>query len=237
MAATGYVTLTRLSGLLREMDVVANNIANASTSGYRQQGILFSEFVARAGDGPSLSMADGNITQVSRLQGALTRTGSDLDMAIEGDGFFSVAAPGGERLTRAGNFTRSAQGDLVTQTGYPVLDAGGAPIFVPPDAGAIGVAPDGTLSADGRPLGQIAVVRPLDPVGLTREGGLLFDAPGGVEPVEQPRVVQGFLEGSNVDPVGQVARMIEVQRAYEMGQSFLDAENQRVKSALDTMTR
>lgn len=237
MESAGYTTLTRQTGLLRELQVVANNIANAATTGYRQEGLIFSEFVKQTEGGPSLSMARGNVRMTSMLQGPLAPTGGMLDLAIEGEGFFLIETPSGERLTRAGNFTLSAQGDLVTPDGFRVLDAGGAPVFIPPDATNIGLSPDGTLSDNGRPLAQIGLVRPVDGFAMVREDGVMFRADGEIEPVEEGRIHQGFLEGANVDPIGQVARMIEVQRAYEMGQSFLDSEHERVTSALDSFIR
>lgn len=237
MENAGYATLTRQAGLMREMQVVANNIANSATTGYRQEGLIFAEFVQSTGDGASLSMATADVRNTSMLQGALTQTGGRLDMAIEGDGFFLIETPAGERLTRAGNFALSAEGDLVTNDGFRVLDAGGAPVFIPPDATDLGISPDGTVSAGGRPLSQIGLVQPADPIDLIREDGVMFRTEGGTVPVEGGRILQGSLEGANVDPVGQIARMIEVQRAYEMGQSFLDAENKRILSALDTFTR
>ncbi|MFD1160365.1 flagellar hook-basal body complex protein [Roseovarius aestuarii] len=237
MANTGYTTLTRQSGLMREMQVVANNIANSATTGYRQEGLVFAEFVRGTGDGPSLSMASAHVRHTSSLQGALTQTGGNLDLAVEGRGYFLIETPAGQRLTRAGNFALSAAGDLVTNDGFRVLDAGGAPVFVPPDATDLGISPDGTVSAGGRPLSQIGLVQPADPMDLIREDGVMFRTEGALEPVEGGRILQGFLEGANVDPVSQIARMIEVQRAYEMGASFLDAENKRMLSALDTFTR
>ncbi|WP_417726553.1 flagellar hook-basal body complex protein [Roseovarius sp.] len=237
MENAGYTTLTRQSGLLHELQVLANNIANATTTGYRQEGVIFSEFVKRIDGGPSLSMAQGNVRMTSTQQGPLNPTGGTLDLAIEGDGFFLIETPLGERLTRAGNFTLSAQGDLVTPDGFRVLDAGGAPVFVPPDAKGIGLSPDGTLSENGRPLAQIGLVRPVDRLDITREDGVMFRTDSGFEQVEEGRVLQGFLEGANVDPISQIARMIEVQRAYEMGQSFLESENERVMTALDSLIR
>jgi len=148
-----------------------------------------------------------------------------------------IETPSGERLTRAGSFSLSAAGDLVTPDGFRVLDAGRAPVFIPPDARNLGLSPDGTLSSDGRPLAQIGLVQPTEGAVLMREDGVRFRAEGGVVPQENARILQGFLEGSNVDPIGQIARMIEVQRAYEMGQSFLESENERVMTALDTFTR
>lgn len=237
MDNAGYTTLTRQSGLMREMQVVANNIANANTTGYRQEGVIFSEYVQAVEEGPSLSMANGNVRNTSYAQGVLTQTGGQFDFAIEGDAFFLIETPQGERLSRAGSFTPNAEGDLVTNDGYRVLDAGGAPVFIPPDASDLSVASDGTISAGGTPLGQLGLVIPVDPTEMTRQSGILFDAPSGVEPAENGRVVQGFLEGSNVNSVLQIARMIEVQRAYEMGQSFAEAEDERIRTAIKALTK
>lgn len=233
-----YATLTRQSGLMTEMQVVANNIANAGTTGYRAQGVIFSEYVAALGPGQeSLSMARAAGRNTDHMQGALSRTGGTFDLAIEGEGFFRVLTPGGERLTRAGHFGPNAQGDLVTPEGHPVLDVGGAPLFVPRGAGDIGIAADGTVSADGQPIGQVATVLPVEPARLVREDGVRFRADGGVEPAPDARIVQGALEDSNVSPVHQVSRMIEVQRAYELGQSFLEREDERIRGALRAMTK
>ena len=237
METSGYTTLTRQNGLLREMQVIANNIANASTTGYRQEGVIFSEYVVRTDEGPSVSMARAAAHNISAAQGALAETGGVLDFAIEGEGFFMIETPAGQRLTRAGNFTTSAQGDLVTMDGYPVLDAGGAPLFIPPDASDIGLSRDGTISAGDQLLGQLGLVRPSDPIDLIREGGTMFRVEGEIEPVEDGRILHRFLENANVETVLQVARMVEVQRAYEMGQSFLDAEDNRMREALRAFTR
>ena len=122
----------------------------------------------------------------------------------------------------------------MTNDGHPVLDAGGAPIFIPP-ATEIGVAADGTISANGAPIGQIGVVMPAEPDEMQREGGTMFRAEAGFDPVENPCVVQGFVEASNVNPVAEIARMITVQRAYELGQSFLEREDDRVRNMLKTL--
>lgn len=237
MDNAGYITLSRQTGLWREMNIVANNIANAATNGYRQEGLIFSEFVKSSPDGRSLSMGNGNIRNTSFAQGPVTQTGGTYDFAIEGEGFFLIETPGGERLTRAGSFSVSGNGDLVTPDGLRVLDAGGAPIFIPPDASGISVSSDGTISTQGRLLGQVGLVEPIDPLGMTREDGVLFAADAGVQPAENARILQGFVENSNVDPIASIARMIEVQRSYEMGQSFLDSENERVREALRSFTK
>ena len=237
METAGYAALARQTGLMREMRIIANNIANANTTGFRQEGMLFSEFIREADGGVGVAMAAGRVRNTSFLQGTLEQTGGRLDLAIEGDGFFLVGTPGGERLTRAGAFATSAAGTLVTADGHPVLDAGGAPLLIPADASDLAVARDGTLSSDGRPVGQIGVVRPLDEGAMVREGGVLFRADAGFEPLEDPRVKQGFVEASNVDTILQVARMVEVQRGYELGQSFLEREDERIRTALKAFTK
>lgn len=237
MENAGYTTLTRQSGLMREMRIVANNIANAATSGYRQEGLVFSEYVQSVDGASSLSMGQGNVRNTSFQQGALTQTGGTFDFAIEGDGFFLVETPAGERLTRSGAFSPNAQGDLVTMDGYRVLDAGGAPVFVPPGAADIAVSSDGTISSEGDPIGQIGVVQPLNAREMVREDGVMFRADEGYEPAENARVLQRFVESSNVDSVLQITRMIEVQRAYELGASFLEAEDERVRQSLKALSQ
>ncbi|MBY6003912.1 flagellar hook-basal body complex protein [Salipiger bermudensis] len=236
MGITHYTTLSRQRGLMREMQMVANNIANMATTGYRQQGVIFSEYIRGTDRDGSVAMSAAHVRNTSLAQGTLTRTGGQLDLAIEGEGFFLVQTPAGERLTRAGAFASSPAGDLVTQDGYPVLDSGGAPVFVPPDATDLAIGQDGTMSSNGAPIGQIGVVQPIDPGAMVREGGVLFRADAGFDPVEAPRLRQGFVESSNVDPVLQIARMIEVQRAYEMGQNFLQREDERVRAAIKALS-
>lgn len=234
----GYIALTRQSGLMREMQAVAHNLANMSTAGYRREGVLFTEFVQRLeGGAESLSMAAANARHTSAAQGALEATGGTFDAAIEGEGFFQVQTPDGERLTRAGAFRPNLAGELVTADGHRVLDAGGAPIFVPPDAQSVGIAADGTISADGAPVAQLGVVRAVDPLSVQREAGVLMRVDGPVEPVEDPSVLQGYLEASNVDPMSEMARMIAVSRAYELGQAFLEREDERIRGVIQTLGR
>ena len=235
MDAALYTTLNRQSGLMREMGVIANNIANGSTAGFRREGVVFSEYVAAMDRDPSLSMAHASGRHVDLSQATLSQTGGTFDFAIQGEGFFLVETPQGERLTRAGSFTPSAEGELVTPDGFRLLDAGGAPIFVPPDA-KVALARDGTLSANGEALAQVGLWRPTDPLALRHQSGTLFDA-GALEPVEDGQVLQGMLEDSNVQPVSEIARMIEVQRAYELGQKFLDAEDERVRGVIQALGR
>ncbi len=233
-----YSTLNRQSGLMREMQSVANNIANLSTTGFRREGVIFAEHLADLdGEEPSLSMASAEGRAINMEQGVLQQTGGTLDFAIEGDGFFMVATPQGNQLTRAGAFTRSPEGTLVTADGFSVLDQGGGPISVPSDAGTVATARDGTISVGGQPVAQLGLFRPQAPGDLTHAGGTRFATATDPLPMEGGAVFQGFLEGSNVNPVAEITRMIEVQRAYEAGQTFLEAEDQRVRSVTQTLGR
>lgn len=238
MENSAYTTLTRQSGLMREMQVLAHNIANLSTTGFRREGVIFSEFVRRLDTGETpLSMAAANARHTDLRQGALSQTGGAFDFAIEGDGFFRIETPQGERLTRAGHFTLGPDSELLTPDGHRLLDEAGAPVFVPADADAVTLAPDGTLSADGQPLARIGLVLPEDRALLRRHSGSLFEATGETIPAPEARLHQGVLEGSNVDAITEMARLIVVQRAYEQGQAFLTREDERMRAVIQTLGR
>ncbi|MTH78913.1 flagellar hook-basal body complex protein [Paracoccus aestuariivivens] len=233
-----YASLTRQSGLMREMRAIANNMANANTTGFRREGVVFSEYmVPIASNGETLAMANVRGRMVDLGQGAMTQTGGKYDLAIEGDGFFMVQTPDGGRLTRAGAFMANAEGEIVNPDGYQLLDDGQAPIVVPAGTRSLGIGGDGTVSADGEPVGRIGVFAPPDPSDLRHVAGTLFETGPNPTPMEEPKVRQGFLEESNVEPVNEIARMIEVQRAYEMGQSLLEQEDQRIRQTITSLTR
>ncbi|MFN4099466.1 MAG: flagellar hook-basal body complex protein [Pararhodobacter sp.] len=238
MDNAGYTQITRQSGLLREIQLIAHNIANLSTTGFRREGLIFSEYVRDLDHlEEPLSMAAARARQTYMTQGTLTMTGGPLDLAIEGEGFFTIETPQGERYTRAGHFLPNEAGELVTPDGHRVLDIGGAPVFIPPEAAQIAVARDGTLSADGEPLAQLGLVIPADVSQLQRETGVLHRIEGEILPVENPAVLQGFLEESNVNAISEMARLIQVQRAYEAGQKFLDREDERIRNVVQTLSR
>lgn len=232
MDNAAYVSLSRQSGLMREMNAIANNIANINTTGYRREGVVFAEHVKRLDGGePSLSIATAGRRYIDTNIGEVRLTGNPLDFAIESEGFFLVEDANGQRLTRAGAFSLNAVGELVTADGRRVLNEGGAPIAFPPDVVEITAAQDGTLAADGQVVGRLAVVT-ADPAYLVRVGDNLFQTDQEVEPAEDARVRQNALESSNVNAVTEIAHLIEVQRAYEMGQKFLQEEDERVRKVI-----
>jgi len=231
-----YISLSRQSSMLKELQITANNVANMATTGFRAEGIIFAEVVqSLQTDGGSVAMADARVRYTNFSQGELAQTGGTFDLAIQGEGFFQVETPAGIRLTRAGSFVPGPANELGTADGLRVLDVGGAPIFVPPDAREIQVGEDGTISADGTAIGQVGIVTVENKEMLTREAGQMFVPDGDVVPLENPSVFQGFIEQSNVNPILEITRLIEVQRAYERGQKLMDQEDERIRTAVRTL--
>lgn len=233
-----YATLTRQGGLMNEMRAIANNIANANTTGFRREGVIFAEHLAPTGpriwDGLSMATARGRVVDLG--QGGLTQTNGTFDLGINGPGFFAIQTPQGTQLTRAGAFLLSPEGEVINADGNLLLDAGLAPIAVPPGA-KVAIGRDGTVSADGQPVGQVGLFAPPPPETMKHQGGTGFAVDDIPEPDETSQIMQGFLEDSNVDPVTEMTRMIEVQRAYELGQSFLNREDERIRAVIVAMTR
>lgn len=228
-----YAALSRQAALDKELASLANNIANASTTGFRADGQIFSEYVSAVPAQPSLSLTRIGGRLVDTGQGDLVQTGGVLDLAIEGDGFFVVQTSRGERLTRSGAFQRNESGLLSTNDGSLVLGAGGGAIALPGGAGEIVVSQDGVISSGNAVIGQIRVAG-ADPTSLSREGTTLFRAAGPLTEID-PVVRQGFIEASNVEPVLELSRLIEVQRAFEIGQQLLASESERVERAVSVI--
>ncbi|MEM7458646.1 MAG: flagellar hook-basal body complex protein [Pseudomonadota bacterium] len=234
MSNSIYATLSRQDGLLKELQVVANNIANTNTTGYKTDRAVFAEYVMATGPNtPSLSMGGLAGHSFDLTQGTVKFTGGQFDLAIQGDGFFAVETDAGQRLTRAGAFQISADGELIASDGAKVLSNGGGPIQIPPDAEGVSIAGDGTISAEGQVIDQVGVF--IANGQLQRQTDTRFTAEGGSQPAEFATVLQGALEASNVSPVLEMARMIEVQRAYEAGQAALEKEDQRITQLISTV--
>ena len=154
-------------------------------------------------------------------------------MAVQGEGFFVLQTAQGPRLTRAGHFQLSPESTLVDGFGNAVLGTGGNPITIPQEVSNISIGNDGSISADGQLIDRVGVVRPQGE--LLRDSNTLFAAPEGYAQFDEANVVQGALEQSNVLPVLEVARMIEVQRAYEAGQAMLEREDQRITQLISAV--
>jgi flagellar basal-body rod protein FlgF len=227
-------TLSRQTGLLEATQIIANNIANAATPGYKGESTVFAEYVA-AGGKASQSLSMGHLVAHSTdySGGGLKKTGGTFDLAIQGQGFFKVTTPGGERLTRAGAFMLDAEGLLTDVNGNAVVDEGGSPVEIPPDAVNVAVASDGTISIDGEIFAAIGVFQPVgEPV---RAGNNHWVAPEGDRAVDEPRIHQGFIEASNVEPVAEFAELILAQRLFEAGQTLSEQEHDRLSSLVNAI--
>ena len=232
-----YLAVNRQVGLAAELDMIANNIANLDTTGFRREGLAYTEFVLADQVGESVSMADLGARFASEMPGVMATTGGRFDLAIEGDGYFVIESPDGPVLTRAGAFQVSQEGFLVTPLGDSVLDAGQAPIVIPLEAKDVTIGPDGTVSSQGNPIAQIAVVDAPREI-ISRYGDTAFKVQDDAfEAVFAPKVRQGAVEQSNVDAVGEIARLIEVTRAYETAQSLIEDEDSRIREAIRTLGR
>ena len=213
MSSGIYVATAGAVAQSHALDATANNIANASTTGFHGDRVTFREALTAARS-PDVATVGAGTTRIDGQAGALTPTGSPLDLALDGDGYFGVATPNGPRYTRAGNFQLDAARTLVSADGFALRGQGGAPISIPPEAQTIAVAADGTVSADGAELGRLELVR-FAPAQVQRQGGTLFAATGRPLAGDPPRVRSGMLESSNVNVVRGVVDLVKVSRTYE----------------------
>ena len=237
MESPTLIALSRQMALRREMDLVANNIANAHTPSYQREKMIFVEYLAKPHKGSPLSFVQDFGTARDLSAGQLTKTNNSLDIALSGEGYFAVETERGPRYTRSGRFQLNADRLVTTQQGHPVLSAGGQPIAIPPDATEISIATDGTVSADSQVIDTIGVVTFGEPQKMQREFGNLFTADEQPAPTEETKILQGMLEEANVNAVVEMTRMIEIHRTYSSNQRLLQDEHDRQKQAISRLTR
>ncbi|MDE2464058.1 MAG: flagellar basal-body rod protein FlgF [Alphaproteobacteria bacterium] len=238
--------LINLSGQLsayQAMDVIANNLANMSTPGFKREGMQFQEYLENV---PPAATATGLQTSQPLAfvqnggvfrdvsEGPMNKTGDPLDLAIAGSGFFQVQTPNGVRYTRDGHFQLDAQGQIVDDNGYPLIGDGG-PITVTPQDGNIYIATDGTVSGAQGQIGTIKIVGFASQAGLSQQGSNLYATsqqpqanPGGL-------IQQGMLEGSNVQPIMEMSTMIKIMRKYQMMAALTKSQQQLQTQAIDKL--
>jgi len=220
MSSGYYAACAGLMSRTEALDTIANNLANVSTAGFRASHNIFSSVLATTGDTPlSVLNQDANDygvlsgTQLDTSQGSLVPTGNNLDVAMEGPGYFAVQTAAGPAYTRGGNFRVSPQGQLITAAGDPVLGENG-PITIVGEP--VSISPDGTISTNGAISGRLKLIEFAPTTQMQSAGGTYYTAPKGSAVVAlSSQVRQGMLESSNVNPVTSVVEMITAQREVE----------------------
>lgn len=226
-----YIALSRQMGLFREMNLTANNIANADTAGFNAEKIMFDDYLVKGGKGPKQAYVNDVASYRDTKEGTMKTTGNPLDMAISGPGYFVVQTPLGERYTRAGSFQIDRDGALVTKEGYQVLDNGGAPIIFQPEDGEISVGETGNIVVDGEERGTIGIVEFDNPQMMERLNATLYKADGLAQPAEESRLLHGVIEGSNVQAVTELTRMMTVTRSVSSTAKLIDAQYELQRKA------
>ncbi|MGD9637716.1 MAG: flagellar basal-body rod protein FlgF [Alphaproteobacteria bacterium] len=242
MNNTLYISLSRQTALWRQLDVVANNMANMNTTAFKADNSLFSQYLVKTPNGstPDKTLA---FTQDYGLvedfsEGPMSATSNPLDVAIHGDGFFVLEGSDGETYSRDGQFKLNSDGMLVNSDNLPVLSTNNAPIFLAPNEQDIEIARDGTVSTENGEIGKIKIVAFEDNQKLTKTYGSLYattkDNPA--KEVETVNVEQGMLEQSNVQPINEITKMISLQRSYGNVQQMIDSEYERLGKAIDVLS-
>jgi flagellar basal-body rod protein FlgF len=245
MEATTYVALSAQMALEKELGVVANNVANASTAGFKADRQLFQSYVSDLKvPGRSIAFVQDRATYIDRQPGAIEQTGNPLDVAVQGSGYLSVRTPQGVQYSRDGRLQKGPDGTLIDSAGRTVLDPNGAALQLPDQYTDLQILGDGTVNVRvagaWRSVGQIALSEPADAQAMRKAGdGLLTAATGGMRPVDPDahttRLVQGAIEGSTVQPVKEIANMTELSRSYERLQTMLSDDNDREQKMIQTL--
>jgi flagellar basal-body rod protein FlgF len=227
--------------LQRRMDVAANNLANVATSGFKADTLILEEAdqtQAHAEEDPRQIRFVRDIGIMHGMeQGPIAMTGNPLDVALEGDGFIMVEGPDGPMYTRDGAFSLAGDGRLVTSEGRAVLNSGGAPIVLDPQGETPSIGRDGVIRVAGVEAGRIGVVSFAAPGALSKVGDNLWSAQGQQPGEFEGVVLQGAIEGSNVRPVVELTRLIEISRAYQSAAKIVSTADELRKSAIERLGR
>jgi flagellar basal-body rod protein FlgF len=243
MENTVYIALSSQMALRRQMEIVANNMANLSTPGYQAERVMFREYLVPVGQTETVAFVQDIASYRDLAAGPIQYTSADLDVAITGKGYFAVETPDGIRYTRAGAFTLDTQLRLVTNEGHVVQSADGGPIVFPSNAEEIEIAEDGTISVRGQNaktsnrIGRIGVVEFEDERQLRRAGNGLFETEQEPIQAKDVRVAQGAIEQSNVVGVREMTDMMEVMRSYQAVQKIIDTDGDLVRRAIEQLSK
>lgn len=236
MESATYLSISKAGVLRRQMDTISHNVANMNTDGFKKQQLLVTQHtVDTAETNKPYHFVTDLASRPDMSQGPMKGTGNDLDFALQGDGYFAVDTPSGERYTRAGNFRLNNERQLVNAQGNRVLDENDNPIEIPEDATDIEASEDGTLRANGEDIATLKAVRFPDDRVLEHLGHGLYGTDDPPLPADDVQIKQGFIEGANVDSVGEMSRMIEVHRSYSSVQSFISQEHRRMEQTINKL--
>ena len=243
MENASTIALSRLVAQQRAMDVTASNLANANTPGFKTERVLFADWlrkhpgVATSHGGQSLTFTQDRATYREQAQGALSKTSNPLDLSLVGSGFFTVETKAGPMLTRAGRFGLQPNGTVADAEGDALLDTQGKPLQLTNTDTVLTVSSDGTLSSENGQIGKIGVVLTADDNRMQAEGDRLLSAQSPTSLAAQPKVVQGSLESSNVEPIAETTTMMNELREFQFVTQFIEGESQRQQSAIDKLAQ
>jgi flagellar basal-body rod protein FlgF len=234
-----FIALSRQMTVRRQLETVANNLANANTAGFKSERLMFVEYLSKSDDGKSqMHFVQDLASARNHNPGKYEKSGNAFDMAIEGPGFFVVEAPNGEqRYTRDGQFRMDQDGKLITRDGFPVLGDGDAPILFQPNDVDISVKADGTVSAGEQVRGKLKIVEFENPYRMKKAEGNLYKSQDVPDDAEKSSVIQGMIEGSNVQPILEITEMMRAMRSYQSAGKFIESEHERQRRAIDRLTR
>ena len=234
------VSLSSQLAAYRSMDVIANNLANASTPAFKRESVKFEEMVTQVTPsegqiGPqNVSFVKDTGVLRDLTQGSLETTNAPFDVAISGKGYMVIQTPQGNRYTRNGHFSLDPNGQLVTSDGQPVLGDGGA-ITITPDDGDVHIAADGTVSGKNGDIGKLQLVDFPDERAMTKIGASLYSTTQAPVTSEDGSFQQGMLESSNVQPVLEISHMIEIMRAYETTATLTSSQEDLQRQSIDKL--
>jgi len=237
MENTLYIALSYQTVMQRQMEVIANNVANASTPGFKGEQMLFVEYLADTVGKDDISFVQDIAVVRDYREGAFSKTSNPLDVAISGKGWLQVDTPAGMRYTRNGHLQIDAKNTLTTVSGHPVLAENNRPITVPPGGGRIVITPDGTVSSGDGQLGRLKLVSFQNEQELRKDAESLYLTDAPALPASQAKVMQGMVEDSNVKPIVEITNMINALREFQSAQQMIEEEHKRQLQAIDTLTQ
>jgi len=232
-----YIALSRQTALRRQMSVVANNVANMNTTGFKREMMVYQTYSEKVPFTQKMDFVIDQGTATDHQQGGLSVTHNTFDVAINGPGYFQIDDGDTVQYTRNGTFTLDSNNRLVTQQGYVVLDTLGNPIVVPEGGSNLTISQEGLIQQGANAVGRLGVYEFEDQRQLKKTHYNLFQTDQTPQPAKDSQVMQGMIEGSNVSGIGEMTRLIEVSRAYEAVKNVIDREDKRQEAMIQKLAR